>query len=190
MKEVKLKEAAEELACGKVGIVPTDTLYGILGVAQRKDVVERIYKIKKRDPSKPFIVLIDKVGELSIFGVDIEREGVDPWKYWPGKVSIILPCKEQKFDYLHRGKRSLAFRCPKDKNLRELISQTGPVVAPSANYEGDPPLKSMRGVKEYFEGEVDFYVDGGGVNSSPSTLISVKNGKVSVKREGEGLTRL
>lgn len=38
--------------------MPTDTIYGVVGSALNPETVERIYKIKKRNPQKPFIVLL------------------------------------------------------------------------------------------------------------------------------------
>ena len=43
---------------GGVGIMPTDTLYGLVGSAYSKKAVNRIYKLKKRKKSKKLIVLI------------------------------------------------------------------------------------------------------------------------------------
>jgi len=51
-----------------IGILPTDTLYGISGRALSVNVVERIKKIKKRS-GKPFIILVSSINDLEKFGI-------------------------------------------------------------------------------------------------------------------------
>ena len=46
------------LKSGGVGVMPTDTLYGLVGSAFSKEAVKRIYKIKNRDKKKKLIILI------------------------------------------------------------------------------------------------------------------------------------
>ena len=43
---------------GGVGVVPTDTIYGIVGSALNPKTVARIYKLRRRNPKKPMIILI------------------------------------------------------------------------------------------------------------------------------------
>lgn len=122
---------------GGIGILATETLYGLVGSALSKKAVERIYKLKKRTPSKPFIILISNLNDLNHFNIKINNS-IKKFlqKIWPNPVSIILLCHDNKFEYLHRGTNTLAFRIPDKPDLLELLKQTGPLVAPSANPEG------------------------------------------------------
>lgn len=45
-------QVATLLKSGAVGIIPTDTVYGIVGSLFNQATVERIYDIKGRDPKK------------------------------------------------------------------------------------------------------------------------------------------
>ncbi len=158
---------------GGIGILATDTLYGIVGQALNRETVERIYGVKKRTPTKPFIIMVSDIKDLSLFHVDIDhtmQESID--KYWPGPVSIILTCDNPEFEYLHRGTNSLAFRMPAKPKLRELIAKTGPLVAPSANPEGLEPAQTIDHARAYFHDEVDFYEEGL-VNTKPSKIIKL-----------------
>jgi L-threonylcarbamoyladenylate synthase len=170
---------------GKVGILPTDTLYGIVGQALNKSTVERIYKLRLRTPSKPFIVLISGVDELKKFKVKLNSYQKKVLKtYWPGKVSFILPCLEKKFFYLHRGSKSLAFRFPADKELCLLLKKTGPLVAPSANLEGMKEAYTIKQAKKYFGNTVEFYLDVGRKIGRASTLAKVNKNDIVVLRLG------
>lgn len=101
-------------------------------------------------------------------------------------MSVIFNCSNKRFDYLHRGVKSIAFRLPEKKFLKNLIKKTGPLVAPSANPEGEEPAQNITEAKKYFGDKVDFYVSGRIKNNLPSTLVEIKNGKIKILRKGSG----
>ncbi|MDO8601557.1 MAG: L-threonylcarbamoyladenylate synthase [bacterium] len=183
---------------GGVAVIPTDTIYGLVGQALNKKTVKQIYRLKRRTPTKPFIILISSLVDLKKFGVHLNSSKPTPEgrlsdssttsellnSFWPGKVSVILPCATMRLRYLHRGTNSLAFRLPKPVWLRNLLKKTGPLVAPSANPEGLKPATTISQAKKYFHNHVDFYVNGGKKVSKPSTLISIEKEKVVVLRQG------
>ncbi len=167
-----------------VAVMPTDTLYGIVGKAQSPEVVNRIYAIRKRNTDKPCIILIGDIKELEKFGIklaDKQKEIIK--KYWPGPVSIIFDCSDDSLSYLHRGTKTLAFRLPALEDLRDLLIQTEPLIAPSANPEGEMPAKSIEEAKNYFGDLVNLYVDGGVLEGKPSKIIRLhRNGKIEIVR--------
>lgn len=176
----------EILKNGGVGVLMTDTIYGIVGQAFSEETVKKIYKIKGRDENKPFIVLVSKISDLEKFGIKLTENLKQKLQdYWPGKVSIILPCDKKELEYLHRGTNSLAFRYPNNKELISLIEETGPLVAPSANPQGLEPAKSIEDAKKYFGDNVDFYDDEIYTDTEikPSTLIKIEGDSIIVLRK-------
>jgi len=183
-----------EVLKGKgVVVMPTDTIYGLVGKAEAEEVVKRIYDLKKRLPEKPCIILISDVNELEKFSVELTAEQKSKLgEFWsfdssqdfqPRPTSIILDCPNDKFSYLHRGTNTLAFRMPAEENLRELITKVGPLLAPSANPEGLPPAKNINEARNYFGESLDLYVDGGEVEGKPSKLIKCsRDGSILVLR--------
>lgn len=161
----------------KIAVVRTDTIYGILGTALHPHTVERIYEVKQRDSDKPCIILISEIQQLSMFGVEVTHELTQTLlHYWPGPVSIILPVTQnaQKYSYLHRGTHSLAFRMPQHQYISDIITQTGPLVAPSANPQGEAPARTIAEAHTYFGDSVDYYDDGGEVvQVHASTVIKI-----------------
>ena len=121
--------------------------------------------------------MIADVSDLALFSVpinEVTNQLIN--QYWPGPVSIIIGGQ--------------AFRLPADEKLRDLLRQTGPLVAPSANPEGLPPATTIEEAKKYFSAEggsasgggVDWYEDGGTIVGKPSKLIEIKDGTVRVLR--------
>jgi len=171
----------------KIGVIPTDTIYGVVASAWSKKAVERAYKIMKRNQKKPFVILISSIKDLDNFNIKLDKNTENILKQiWPGKVSVILPVPSKKFKYLHRGTKTLAFRVPKKPSLVKLLKKTGPLISTSANPEGKKPAETMAEAKKYFGDKVDFYANGGKMKSLPSTLIEIKNGRLNVLRKGSG----
>ena len=106
---------------GGVGVIPTDTLYGLVGSALDPETVLRIYKLRRRSPDKPFIILISKIDDLKLFNIKIDKFTLNFLKKnWPNPISVILPCPSKQFEYLHRGTKTLAFRVPNNQELLQL----------------------------------------------------------------------
>ena len=165
--------------------MPTDTLYGIVASALKPEAVERIYRLKSRMPVKPPIILIASIEDLALFGVSPTPAQLKVLQtYWPGPTSIVLPCGAETFAYLHRGANSLAFRVPNDQKLQAFLHESGPLIAPSANLEGQPPAVTVAAARAYFGDAVDFYIDGGVIEGRASTIIRVsEDGEVEVLRK-------
>ncbi len=167
------------LKSGGIGVLPTDTIYGLVGSALNKKTVARIYKLRRRNPKKPMIVLIGSISDLKKFEIPLFYNSSPLLsKFWPGKVSIVLPCPSLKFEYLHRETKTLAFRFPKPKKFRDFLRKTGPLIAPSANLEGQPPAKTITEAQKYFGAKIDFYVNAGKKNAKPSRLVKILDGKI------------
>ena len=184
-----IEEIVKILKKGGVGILPTDTIYGIHCVASNKEAVERVYETRQRDSDKPCIILISDMQQIELFGIGLFDKTKNFFKkIWPGRVSIIIPIsreKQEEFEFLHRGEGSLAFRMPDLEIAREIVDQTGPLISTSANLQGQPPAKNIAEAKKYFGDKVDFYFDIGELESVPSTLAEIKDGKINVLRRGE-----
>ncbi len=179
-------QEGNELRAGTIGIMATDTLYGLVAPAHDVRAVERVYELKRRDPRKSCIVLIDTVEQVSEFGVTLtDALRARLLEYWPGPVSIVLPAASDISPHIERGNRSIAFRLPKDERVRACIRAVGPLIAPSANPEGLPPASTIDEARAYFGDAVDVYIDGGVRTGPPSRIIVLdERGLISVVREG------
>ncbi|MFA6338619.1 MAG: L-threonylcarbamoyladenylate synthase [Candidatus Paceibacterota bacterium] len=171
---------------GGIGVIPTDTIYGLVGSAFSPVAIQRIYEIKGRDTDKGLIVLISNIEDLKPFDVEVsEKTKIFLKKYWPGKVSVILDSKSKYFEYLKQKDGTIAFRVPDNEELVQLLRETGPLIAPSANPQGNSPATIIAQAKNYFGKKVDFYIDGGILESTPSTLVRIKDDNISILRQGE-----
>jgi L-threonylcarbamoyladenylate synthase len=176
--------AVKLLQSGGVGVIPTDTVYGLAASASNMGAVECLYSIKNRE-RKPGTIIASSVDQLIEFGFDAKHLGI-AGKWWPNPISVIVPAGQEMF-YLHQGLNSLPIRIPKDENLRQFLAQTGVLITSSANLPGEPESANVAEAQKYFEQSVDFYVNGGDLSGrKASTLIKIdSDGKIDVLRQGE-----
>lgn len=167
---------------GAVGVLPTDTVYGVVARAEDEAAVERLYELKSRE-GKPGTLIASSVDQLVELG--LKRRYLKPVEqYWPGAVSVIIPCGPE-LDYLTQSKRSLAVRLPNNKALLELLDKTGPLMTSSANLPGQPTSTDLEQARQYFGSTVDFYIDGGDLSGrQSSTVIRVVDDAIEVLRVG------
>ena len=180
-----IQTVASLISVGAIGVIPTDTIYWVVASAFFPASVERLYSVRGRDKEKPCIILISSTEELLEFGIILDKKLEDSLaRLWPGAVSVILDCPDEKFAYLHRGTKTLSFRLPEEKVSREFLEKSGPILAPSANPEGKPPAKNIAEAVAYFADTVDFYVDGGEREGKSSTLVCYRDGMLTALRQG------
>lgn len=171
----------EMLAAGGVGVLPTDTIYGIVAPAGNKDAVLRLYEIKKRD-GKPGTVVAAKQAQLIELGLD--PRVIDKAAHlWPNPISIVVPTNAE-LDYLDQGLGDVAVRIPADRTVRDFLEKVGPLLTSSANHPGEEPSRNVERARAYFGDQVDFYVDGGERRGQASTVVRYRDGRFETIRQG------
>ena len=175
-------DIAARLQSGQIGVLPTDTVYGLACSARDPDACARLYDIKGRH-DKPGTIIAASLSQLTDLGLKRAYLKADE-QFWPNSISVVVPCG-QALSYLHQGVQSLAVRVPKPEALRLLLEQTGPLLTTSANRPQEPTATTIDAAMEIFGEEVDFYVDGGERRDhKPSTVIRIVDDAIEVLREG------
>lgn len=175
-------ELVSHLRSGAVGVLPTDTVYGLVTRAADPEGVARLYALKHRE-HKPGTIIAAKLQQLIDLGLRARYlKAVE--QYWPNPLSVVIPCGDE-LAYLHLGQHSLAVRIPSDTRMQALLAQTGPLLTSSANQPGEPVATDLAEAQAYFGDQVDFYVDGGSVTDhAPSTVIRIVDDAIEVLRAG------
>jgi L-threonylcarbamoyladenylate synthase len=165
---------------GAVGVIPTDTVYGVVCRAADETAVQRLYALKGR-VRKPGTVIAGSIEQLVDLSIKYRYlKSVE--QFWPNAVSVEIP---HGLVYLHQGTMRQAFRIPKHAALAALLKETGPLLTSSANHPGQPTACTVQEAEAYFGKAVDFYVDGGDLSGHmPSTILKIVDDAVEVVREG------
>ncbi|KAJ8668351.1 hypothetical protein QAD02_010014 [Eretmocerus hayati] len=129
--------AAELIRNSKVVAVPTDTIYGLAGLAQDKAAIARLYEIKERDPNKPLAICVCDNSDIEKWAhtEDLPDGLLDA--LLPGPTTLVLKRKEALNQTLNPGNPNIGVRVPAFEFVRSLAKMVnGPIALTSANKSG------------------------------------------------------
>lgn len=181
MNVVSYDEVVQRLLSGQVGVMPTDTVYGLVARASDHMAVARLYALKDRN-AKPGTLIASSTDQLHELG--ISKAEVDKVSHlWPNPLSAVLAIIGN--GYLHQNVGTLAVRVVSDQNIRRLLDQTGALITTSANQPGEAPATTITEAIAYFGNTIDFYLDGGTINVTlPSTIVKPTDDGLVILRQG------
>ncbi|MGI8943643.1 MAG: L-threonylcarbamoyladenylate synthase [Qipengyuania sp.] len=169
-----IARAAQILRDGGLVAVPTETVYGLAARADSDEAVARIYEAKGRPSFNPLIVHIASFEDFERFTDSTtpvaswnERAEPDVLSFarsqWPGPTTLVLQRRAGApvSPMATAGLDSIALRMPNHRVARELISQTGPIAAPSANRSGFISPTRAAHVLASLDGKIDLVLDAG-----------------------------
>jgi len=183
----KIKTITDILKQDGVIIYPTDTFYGLGANCFSEKAVRRIYRHKKREPTRALSVVISDFGMVEKIAADIPSifKRISD-EFWPGPLTLILKASNRlPRDLVGKGK-TVGVRMPALYWLRKLVKKAGfPVTATSANISGREETNDPKNVIKTFQGKVDLIVDGGKTKGIlPSTVLDLTTVKLKILREG------
>lgn len=171
---------------GKLVIMPTDTIYGIIGDATNEDVINKVYEVKERPHDKPLLILVSNFSMLHELVTEIPKE-IEKIikKFWPGPLTILFKKSSKVSDTLTANSSLVAIRMPNDKRLLNIMNHLNrPLISTSANISSHNAITNPNQLEEKMKEKIDLIVDEGTVNNEASTLITIVNGKIEILREG------
>lgn len=184
----QVKKAIEILKGGGTVIFPTDTAFGIGCRIDDERAVERLFRIRKRPTTQATPVLVDTVKMARGYLQPIPKEVIDRLiePFWPGALTIVLPCKVDRVPYTVRaGGTTLGVRIPNYKVTRAIIRGVGkPILGPSANFHGKQTPHHFSDLDPKLIELVDFVVSGDCTVCEPSTVIDCSEKPWKIIRKG------
>ncbi len=178
--EEAVELALKTLRRGGLIVYPTDTAYGLGGDATSKEVVERIYEVKRRSKDKPLSVM---VGSFAMLEEWFHTEGYEEIlrRYLPGPYTFVLEAKRELAVGKHVG-----VRMPDHRFCLELASRfSKPIVSTSANISTHETPYSFKDLGEIVE-SVELCIDGGETPlKGVSTVVDLINGRIIRKGVGK-----
>lgn len=169
-------EALTLLNQGEVIGIPTDTVYGLAVLPNKKKGIKKLYDLKKRPKSNPLVLMIGDKNDLHHFVSSIPRHGNELMDaFWPGPLTIIFNDKASS---------TIAIRIPNHNLILDLLKESGPLLVTSLNISGSPPLETMDEIEKTF-GSFFPVLDGDlPIEKKASTIIKFENNRWAIVRCG------
>jgi L-threonylcarbamoyladenylate synthase len=180
--------AVAALKRGEVIVFPTETLYGLGADALNSAAVERVYRLKGRNPSMPIPVivadqamLLQLVHEIS----PVARQLME--RFWPGPLTLVLRARQDLPKPLLNAAGGVAVRISSEPIAAQLVQALGrPMTATSANPSGAEPARTLLEARNYFTGKIDTFIEGGRLTSKRgSTVLAFQGDELRIIREGD-----
>jgi L-threonylcarbamoyladenylate synthase len=134
-----IDEAAQALLEGRLVAFPTETVYGLGGLATDDEAVARIFEAKGRPVYNPLILHVADIDAAHRIGSFSERAEAVANAFWPGPLTLVLPRLPDSgiASQATAGLGTVAIRVPSHPVAQALLHAVGaPVAAPSANPSG------------------------------------------------------
>ena len=189
------KNLASVLKNGAVGVIPTDTLYGIGCNALDEKAVKKIFEIKNRPWAKPLPIIVRNLRWAKGLAHISKRNEETLNRVWPGKVTAILPKREIVPDVLTSGTKTVGIRIPDHPVTDQLLKLFGyPIALTSANISGDEPTQDIDEIINVFSRQLtrqpDLVLDVGILpKSEPSSILDLTGDKPKISRIGPSKPR-
>ena len=182
-----MEKILETLQNGGTILYPTDTIWGIGCDATNVSAIQKIFKIKEREASKSFIILVDSVQRLQNL-VEVPEMAWEIMDVSEKPITIIYEKATGLPKELLAEDGSIGIRVVKDTFCRNLISRLKkPIVSTSANFSGEKSPMKFSDISPEIINSVDFVVEDLENKSSEyegSSVIKVwMDGKIKVIRE-------
>ena len=181
---VGIQKAVQIINKGGIVIFPTDTVYGIGCDPYNQKGVLSLYKIKKREKTKPFPVIGYSKKELEKIAEFNDKAEKIAELFWPGPITLILKVKDENIrKSLGLGKK-IAVRVPNNQCVLSLLKECKLLVATSANISGTTSLTDPNDCKRDLNG-YDLLLDGGILSDDgESTIVEIDGNKIKIVRNG------
>lgn len=171
---------------GKIVVFPTDTVYGVGALIDDIEAIDKIYKIKERDYSKPLAVLTATIN-ISKYVTKITSQAKQLMTdYWPGALTIIFDKSDYVLDKVTSNLKTIGIRMPNNEVALRILRKFGLMATTSINKSGEKPLNTLNEIVNQFKDQIDYIVIDESITSQvSSTVVDAREDKIKVLREGE-----
>lgn len=188
-KNVASALAEKILRDGGVVAVPTDTVYGLVALADNTKAIEHIFQMKNRALEKALPIFVENVSMARWYAYISDTKAEFLNRVWPGALTVVFHHKEKLPPRLTGEGDTIGMRMPDSPFILDILSRIHiPLAQTSANISGMPPAKSAEEVAAYFEEQKykpDLVIDGGEkITGGSSTIIDFTANEPRLLRAG------
>ncbi|MBR4803117.1 MAG: threonylcarbamoyl-AMP synthase [Bacteroidales bacterium] len=186
-KQEIIVKTVEVLNAGGVIIYPTDTIWGIGCDATNPQAIDKVYRIKHRDPVKSMLILCSDFEQVRQYVEDYNPSVQAFLETKKRPTTVVYPQARNLPENLLAADGSIGIRVPKSEFCQQLLTKFGkPIVSTSANFSGKKPPANFFELDALLVETVDFIVPDEFCDSQfsySSQVVKIeKNGEIVVLR--------
>jgi L-threonylcarbamoyladenylate synthase len=181
-----MARAVQLLKSGQLVALPTETVYGLFGLALDETVVRQIYQVKHRSFDHALNLNISSYDQLKLFSQNRPKYLEKLYnKFMPGSLTMILEANEKVPEIVNNGMKTVGFRVPATQVTLDILHQTGPLVGPSANLTGQPSPQTALDVLADLDGQIAaVLIDDASISGIDSTIVDLTGDTPKILRQG------
>ena len=184
-----IKQAAQIIKDGGVGVVPTDSAYALCCAIGDKSAMERIAHIRQISRKHNFTLICHDLSELSTYA-KVDNSVFRLLKNnTPGPYTFILPAtKEVPRRLMNERRRTIGIRVPQGAIIEALLGEFDePLMSCTLIMpEHEEPESDPVEINDKIGSIGDVIVDGGVLLPEATTVIRFEDGQPIVRRIGRG----
>ncbi|HFU4091924.1 TPA: L-threonylcarbamoyladenylate synthase [Streptococcus suis] len=170
---------------GGAVILPTETVYGLFAQALNEDAVNRVYQLKQRPRDKAMNLNVSNLNDIYFFSQNTPFFLEKLYnRFMPGPLTIILKANKNVPFWVNSGLDTVGFRLPNHEQTLRLISETGPLIGPSANISGNESGKKFSDIQAQFSVDLPGIEDDQALTGIDSTILDLSGQKARILRQG------
>ena len=180
-----LELALQVLRSGGLVAFPTDTVYGVGGLAFDSQAVERIYWAKQRAVEKAIPVLLGQEADLETIASSVPQMARRlASRFWPGPLTLVVSKKSSLPEAVASG-ATVGARVPDHHIALALLRLAGAMAVTSANLSGKTSARTADEVMQQLSGKVELVLDGGRTPGGiASTVVDCTKAEPKILRPG------
>jgi tRNA threonylcarbamoyl adenosine modification protein (Sua5/YciO/YrdC/YwlC family) len=184
----RVRQAAARLESGQNVVYPTDTIYGLAAAVNQRGAVDRLYRLRKLDRSKPLSLVCANLSAVAHYAV-VDNECFRAMKrVLPGPYTFILRATKAAPRLSQSKRKTVGIRVPSHPVAQALVEALGaPLLSTSGLGDPGGDLSDPVALAEVYAGtEVSLVLDAGLLRGVPSTVVDWSGDEPEILREGAG----
>lgn len=152
MTQVSLVDLVAGARSGLLVSFPTDTVPALASLPEKAPL---IFAAKQRSQDKPLILMGACAEDLWPYVQGSEHE-LQIWQevansHWPGALTLVLPASPRVPKQMNPiDPTTIGVRVPDSAIAQSILAKTGPLATTSANFSGQPPLRTLAEINQQF----------------------------------------
>jgi tRNA threonylcarbamoyl adenosine modification protein (Sua5/YciO/YrdC/YwlC family) len=190
-----VREIVQVLRKGGLAIIPTDSIYAIVGDLYHREVMDKICKLIDQKPNKANLSILCKdLSNLSEYTSPIPNPTYKLMnRVLPGPFTFILKANNNIPKIFRQNKKTIGIRVPDNSICQAIVAELGNPLVSSSIHSEDEIQEYLTEPEEIFElwnGKVEYIVDGEAGSNIGTTVIDASEGELELVREGLGAEKL